>query len=208
MSLPRALYYGGSFDPPHQGHHAWLQAAIAQIQPNHTLVVPTGNPSSYKSRPLSAAAHRLALCELAFADLPGVRISAIEAHSTVANYTIQTLAQLQADYAQTVNWHLLLGSDQVAQLHTWRAWQDLVQQVTIVWAPRPLSDAKAERQLHDNLAHCPHWLALEGLHWPLSSTALRQVLAQENRQPSAKTLLATGLDPQVLRYIDEHSLYL
>ncbi|MGA1168233.1 MAG: adenylyltransferase/cytidyltransferase family protein, partial [Burkholderiaceae bacterium] len=62
--------YGGAFDPPHQAHVALAQAALAQLALDQLYIVPTGD-AWHKTRPLSAAAHRLRMAELAFADLSG-----------------------------------------------------------------------------------------------------------------------------------------
>jgi nicotinic acid mononucleotide adenylyltransferase len=51
------------------------------------------------------------------------------------------------------------------------------------------------------------------LHLPLtpnalSSTAVRLAFAKKNQNQSAQRLLDQALDPRVLRYIANHSLYL
>ena len=38
MESEKLLFYGGSFDPPHMGHHRLLEAAINEIEPDITLV--------------------------------------------------------------------------------------------------------------------------------------------------------------------------
>ena len=52
--------FGGAFDPPHAAHVALAQAAVADLQLDELRVVPTGQ-AWHKTRPLSAAHHRLAM---------------------------------------------------------------------------------------------------------------------------------------------------
>lgn len=207
--MRKVVFYGGSFDPPHRAHRALLEAALQLVQPDWALVVPTGNASSYKHRQLSPAADRLAMCELAFADLPQVQISAVEAASPKPNYTIDTLEALEKNYAKTsalgLQWYLLLGADQMAAIHTWRRWRDLLGKVTVVLADRAGLSAAEQAQSRHNSALCSGLLHLPLQPVALSSTVLRQRLAAgADAQTQDWTAL---LAPQVLRYIAEHSLY-
>jgi nicotinate-nucleotide adenylyltransferase len=209
----KVLFFGGSFDPPHRSHRAMLQAAIALVQPDKTLLVPTGNASSYKQRQLSPAQHRLAMCELAFADLPSVEICPIEAQSQKANYTLETLEKLEAQIpanGQPVQWFLLLGADQYAAIQTWHRWQALLGKVTVVLADRAGIEishkAAAPLQNGHNSGLC------RILHLPLapdqlSSTALRLAIKAPAADLQAQALIKQSLDARVLRYIAQHSLY-
>ena len=38
----RILLYGGSFDPPHNGHMNNLRAAAARVKPDKVVVMPAG----------------------------------------------------------------------------------------------------------------------------------------------------------------------
>ena len=69
--------FGGAFDPPHVAHRALVEAALAQLQLDRLHVVPTGQ-AWHKARDLSPAQHRVAMAQLAFADLPGVQIDTRE----------------------------------------------------------------------------------------------------------------------------------
>ena len=40
----KTLLYGGTFDPPHNGHMNNLRAALALVQPDRALVMPAGTP--------------------------------------------------------------------------------------------------------------------------------------------------------------------
>ena len=39
----KVLLYGGSFDPPHNGHLNNLRAAAARVRPDRIVVMPAGS---------------------------------------------------------------------------------------------------------------------------------------------------------------------
>ncbi len=210
----KIVFYGGSFDPPHLAHRALVQAALAAIEPDRLLIMPTGDASSYKKRALTAGAHRLAMCELAFGDLPQVEISQLELASQGPNYTIDSLESLEKtlsqDAAQPPQWYLLLGADQLAKISVWQRWRDLLAKVSIVLADRAGLDAQTRAQSRHNIALCRE-LGCSVIELPLqaqalSATAIRQRLTASALR-SADADWSALLAPEVLRYIAEHSLY-
>lgn len=210
--MPKVLFYGGSFDPPHRVHRRLLEAALQLVQPDVALVVPTGNASSYKKRELSPAADRLRMCQLAFGDLPRVQISSIEAHSPQPNYTIDSLGALECSLGQGVQWFLLLGADQLAAIRTWRRWSELLAKVTIVLADRPGLDPATHRGKADGVQNGHNSSPCNLLHLPLlpdglSSTAIRLALTAQGQGAQVQAVLQDALDARVLRYIADHSLY-
>jgi len=84
--------FGGAFDPPHLAHRALAQAAIEQLQLDVLRVLPTGQ-AWHKSRPLTAASHRLAMSRLAFDGLPQVRLDDREIRRAGPSYTLDTPAR-------------------------------------------------------------------------------------------------------------------
>ena len=71
--MGRLGVFGGACDPPHAAHQAMVQAAMAQLDLDRLLIVPTGQ-AYHKARPLSAATHRLAMCEAVWGAVAGVQI--------------------------------------------------------------------------------------------------------------------------------------
>ena len=67
----KACIFGGSFDPPHEGHRHLARAAFASLALDRLFWVPAQDPP-HKAAPATPFAHRLALVRLAIADLPGL----------------------------------------------------------------------------------------------------------------------------------------
>ena len=189
--------FGGAFDPPHRGHLALAQAAVAQLGLGQLLVVPTGQ-AAHKQRPLSPAVHRLAMCELAFAELPQAVVDARETLRSGPSYTVDTLEELQAQYPQA-RLCLLIGQDQALALDRWHRAGELARLATIHCVARPDSADKPGAIAPPLLdKYALQWLSMPAM--PHSATDIRQRVAQHQ---SIETLVS---EP-VARYIATHHLY-
>ena len=131
----RIALFGGSFDPPHRAHVALAVCALDALALSELRWVPTGEPW-HKARAVTATVHRVAMVELAMAGEPRFRLERIEVDRPGATYTIDTVHQLAAR-EPGCEWVLLIGQDQYAGLHTWRAWRELLGLVTLAVAQRP-----------------------------------------------------------------------
>ena len=70
--------FGGTFDPIHVAHLAVAEAARDSLGLQRVLFIPAGEPPHKRDRPITPAAHRLAMVEAAIADNPGFATSRIE----------------------------------------------------------------------------------------------------------------------------------
>src|ERR1700678_2533360 len=92
----RVAFFGGSFDPPHQGHLAVARAAFTALALDTVLFAPVG---AQPLKPLGSTANfedRLAMTRLAVADEPGFAVSLVDVPkpSAAPNYTLDTLLKL------------------------------------------------------------------------------------------------------------------
>jgi len=197
LSPQRIGVFGGAFDPPHNGHVALARTAIVQLGLDRLVVIPTGH-AWHKSRDLTPASHRLAMAELAFAEVPGVQVDARETRRSGASYTVDTLKELQLENPGA-RLYLLIGEDQARALHTWHAWEQLPTLAIICVAAR--ADATGAKGQFDALrAELP---GLTVLHMPsmaVSATEIRQRVAL------GESIAPLVFEP-VARYIDQHLLY-
>lgn len=199
MSIGRIGVFGGAFDPPHRAHRALIETAMATLALDRLLVLPTGH-AWHKSRALSDAGHRLAMCELAFGDLPGVQVDRREIERPGSTYTIDTFEELAGEWPEAT-WFLLIGEDQYRSFTTWRRWQDLLGRVTLVVAARPgATGSEGDGPDRVEPSQVP-FLRLDMPVSTISSTAVRSMAAEGS--PGLATLVP---DP-VASYISTHSLY-
>jgi nicotinate-nucleotide adenylyltransferase len=195
---PRIGVFGGAFDPPHLAHRALLETALDELKLDRLHVVPTGE-AWHKPRQLTAAAHRLAMVQLAFGDVPKICIDTREINRVGPSYTIDSLRQMAAE-AAGAEWFLIMGADQAATLTSWHEWEAIVQLAIICVATRAhpsiTNDTiEAERLFPERFLH----LSLPALH--ISATQIRSNIA--NGQP-----VQTLVSEPVARYIADHHLYL
>jgi nicotinate-nucleotide adenylyltransferase len=191
--------YGGAFDPPHHAHHALASQLIHQLQLDRLVILPTGH-AWHKNRPLSAAEHRLAMAQLAFADLAAVSVDARETQRTGPTYTVDTLAQLQAQFPGA-QLFLAMGQDQFAAFASWHRWQDIAQIATICIANRAINTwtTALNKPPDEVLAGCKI-CSIDMTDMPISATDIRQrVNTGQN--------IGHLVKPVVAKYIANHSLY-
>lgn len=189
--------FGGAFDPPHLAHEALLKCAVAELALDELRVIPTGQ-AWHKTRPLSAPEHRLAMAQLAFAQVPKVTVDAQEISRSGPSYTIDTLRGL-ALTESGAEWFLIMGADQAAALTTWRSWQEILQIATICVANR--GDATGANPQFDAEKLFPS--RFFHLKMPALTVSATQIRAMISAGQTADTLV---LDT-VARYIATHHLY-
>ncbi len=189
------LFYGGTFDPFHNGHLAIARAARDEFHvPVH--LIPAADPP-HRDPPGATAAQRAHLLDIAVRGEPGLRVDRRElrrAESRPArrSYTIDTLHELRAERGDTVPVALLIGADSLLGLPTWREWTALFDLAHFIVADRPgngldtglpaeLASALADRWTADpeDLRSTPagHVYRLSQPLQPESATEIRRRIA-------------------------------
>jgi nicotinate-nucleotide adenylyltransferase len=198
QAITRLGMLGGAFDPPHRAHFALAQAAIDQLELDQLRIIPTGN-AWHKARTLSAAEHRVAMCELGFAGLNRTVIDARETLRAGATYTFDTLSELRAEFP-VAQLFLVLGEDQARAFTTWHCWEAIVDLAIICVAARA-DESGASGAFSTQTAPIPPFKRLELPLSALSATDIRKRVA------SHKSVSPLVFD-SVARYIEQHHLYL
>jgi len=176
---------GGSFDPAHAGHAHLTREALKRLGLDRVWwLVSPGNP--LKPNPPAPMAERMARARAVIED-PRVIVTDIEAR-TGTRFTAATLARLLALYPG-VRFVWLMGADNLAQLHRWQRWDQIMRTVPLAIFARPGTrlegrgsraaeeyaryriPAEAARRLADMRA--PAWVFLDMPLNDLSSSAIR-----------------------------------
>ena len=146
----RLLLYGGTFDPPHNGHLNNLRAAAARVQPDKVVVMPAGL-SPFKQKTSAPGALRLEMCSCFHAleegmdAIPQLEVSGWEIAQAEAgshNYTVLTVEKLARDYPGA-QLYLAIGSDMLLSFEGWHRWQDILRIARVVVTSRDIGDAPA-----------------------------------------------------------------
>ena len=133
MKVRRLGLFGGTFDPPHFGHVAALEAAARSGRFDRLEVTVAGDPY-LKQVDVRPAAQRLAMAHAAFDDLALVHVSDLEIRRAGPSYTIDTVREL-LDEADEVD--LIIGADLATQLDSWHEALLLRELVAVGIVPRP-----------------------------------------------------------------------
>jgi nicotinate-nucleotide adenylyltransferase len=183
----RVGLFGGSFDPPHEGHLLASRVALRRLRLDRVwwLVTP-GNPLK-DARGLAALDARVEAARVLARD-PRVAVTAIEA-LIGARYTCDTLRYLAAR-CPGVRFVWIMGADNLLQFHRWRNWEAIARLMPIAVIDRPgatlkAANAKAARRFaHARLKEedagslacspAPAFVCLHGPRVAQSSTALRR----------------------------------
>lgn len=161
---------GGTFDPIHVAHLALAVQARHQLGLDRVLLVVANVPwQKAAERHVSDAEDRYAMVAAAVAGHPGLEASRIEIDRGGDSYTVDTLRQLAAPGRELF---LVIGSDLVGGLTTWKHWEELPGLCTLAVAYRPTE--------HEQGEPLPGWptVAVRLPALELSSTELRAMVAE------------------------------
>jgi len=202
MSRQGIGLFGGSFDPVHDAHLELARRAKSQLSLREVWFVPAWQPPHKSNYPLSPAADRLAMLELAIRGHRGLAICTIEIDQQEVVYSVQTVDALTHTHPGT-RFYLLLGEDSLRELPRWREPRRLLQMAPPVVMPRSVdlrrSGAFGEAGRHMTAVMGSSIIWLTGSPLNLSSTDLRASLARGERP--------AGMNSEVIDYIEEHGLY-
>ena len=194
---------GGTFDPPHAGHLAAARCARDGFALDQVELLPAFQPPHKPGRPLSSPFHRYTMTVLATLPEDRVCASFLELARGGLSYTIDTL-RARAARAGADRIVFVLGTDQFAEMASWREPRPIVEEFGLIVVTRPGSG------FADALGRLPAWAAdaraagriREAVMDPVdvSSTTIRERIAGG--------LGTSGLvAPAVSQYIERYGLY-
>jgi nicotinate-nucleotide adenylyltransferase len=121
--LKRYGVFGGAFNPVHMAHLIIAEDVRQQMHLDKVLFIPYSNPPHKNSEELLNAEYRLQMLRFAVEGNPFFEISDIEIHSALNSrtYTVDTLMKLRELYkSDGVKFYLIIGLDNLIELHTWK----------------------------------------------------------------------------------------
>ncbi|MDB2677745.1 nicotinate-nicotinamide nucleotide adenylyltransferase, partial [Alphaproteobacteria bacterium] len=125
----KVALFGGSFDPPHQGHALVAKAAFRALGVDYVwwLVSPQNPLKNHQPKPLQT---RLAHVQRMVGALPEARRFIVTDEEARLNtrFAIDTVRALKAAYPH-VDFIWLIGADNLAQMHRWKNWQDMMAEI-------------------------------------------------------------------------------
>jgi nicotinate-nucleotide adenylyltransferase len=194
---------GGTFDPVHYAHLAIAEEVYYALKLARVVFVPAGQPPHKMGYHVTPVGQRVHMLEQAITANPHFALSLVDVRRTGPSYTVDTLRLLHEEWGPGAELYFVIGGDSLKDLPGWYDPAGVIAQATIVALMRP-GYSEIARYSSELAARLPgiekRLLTLEGPHMDISSTDLRQRVA-EGRPIRYQT-------PEVVeQYILRHGLY-
>jgi len=178
--------FGGSFNPPHEGHRLVALQCLKRLQLDALwILVSPGNPLK-DHRELAPLEERIAATR-ALMDHPRIAVTGFEAAHHF-RYTYETVSFLRMR-CEGVKFVWIMGADSLRDFDRWERWEEIAASVPMAVYARPGSNSRATlskaavalgaaripEEAAETLAsrQPPAWVYLHGVTSPESSTAVR-----------------------------------
>ncbi len=188
---------GGTFDPPHEAHLELARTAIANLELDEVLFVPTSRSPFKTNIPETGRKHRFNMAELAIHGQDQMSISDIEVTRPGPSYTIDTIEELSM--SRRAAYWLILGSDALSKFADWKQPERIVKLCRLAVATRAqTSPEQAKLALPLEMRESLDFLEMPPIN--ISSSRIRHMI-QTGGNPER------WLAPQVWEYIKKERLY-
>jgi len=206
---------GGTFDPIHLGHIRIGERVKEFFSLEKVFFIPSYSPPHKDSPSITEATTRFRMVEIALKGRDGLFPSALEISRKGKSYTIDTLKELKRIYKNSMLF-LIMGVDAFLEIKTWKEWNNLLKDYSIIVVTRPdYKTEQAEKLLVEEGfpfekvnyfikkkidGKYPSVYIFEMDSLPISSTEIR---GRVREGKSIKDLVP----PEIERYIIENGLY-
>ncbi|MDU3865051.1 nicotinate-nucleotide adenylyltransferase [Ureaplasma urealyticum] len=207
----KIILFCGAFDMVHNAHIAMAKYAIDLIKADKLIFLPSNfkffkpinkdDNLEYEKTKLTHGHHRLAMLKIATKNLVNTEVSDYELNQVNKSYTINTIDHFKKLYGAEHEYYFIIGSDNLERFKQWKDWERILKEVKIICFKR--SGVCLKKTCFQNQCNCENFnffehqiILVNDFNYNISSTEIKK---QHN--------LASGIDPAVLDYINEHGLY-
>lgn len=184
---------GGTFDPIHMTHLYMAEVVKQECKLDEVWFVPAKIPPHKQDQHMLAGYERLHMVKLALEGIAYFSVCDLEFQRKDPSYTIDTIQQLQKEYAQD-HFFFIIGADMIEYLPQWHRIEELIDLVTFIGVGRP------ERAINPNHPYAQKVWPVGMIPSYISSTAIRE---RKKQGKSVRFLVPE----RVNQYIEEHHLY-
>jgi nicotinate-nucleotide adenylyltransferase len=210
----RVGLFGGTFNPVHLGHLRGAEEIREAFRLEEVIFIPSSIPPHKVTEKLIDAKHRLEMVRLATASNPHFSTSDLEISRPGKSYTIDTIHFFRERQQEAP--FFILGGDALAEIETWKEFQNLFSLCHFIVMVRPgsrenNSSSSLPKALIANFRYDggeKAWVHLSGhqlyfreiLFLDISSTKVRELV---EKGESVRYLVPA----EVEAYIQKHGLY-
>lgn len=190
--MKRIGILGGTFNPIHIGHLAIAQTAQEKFNLDKVIFVPSYRPPHRNIVKLASAEERFHMVRLGTKSNPLFEVSDFEIKRRGKSYSIDTVEHFRKVYYKGAKLFFIIGTDNFAELPTWKQINDILKIVSFIVVNRPGHKIRSSKIRH-------HLVNMPGMD--ISASHIRRRISQGK---SIKYLVPES----VFRYIKRKKLYI
>ncbi len=127
--------FGGTFNPPHNGHIHLAEEALRKAALDKMIFIPCAIPPHKPNLEIPSGEHRLNMVKLAIGENARFSVSDIEIEAGGKSYTAKTLETLEKIYHDD-RLCFIVGADSLCEMETWFCPGEIFKRAEIVVAMR------------------------------------------------------------------------
>jgi len=189
----KIFFFGGTFDPPHNGHQLIIDYSIPLC--DKFIIIPTKIAPDKRNLPLANNTHRVNMLRFITNDKK-IKINDYEMKSNRINYTYITVMHLKERY-KDCSLHMIIGADQLLNLHKWKKYKQIMKEVNIICFNR---NTKL-KLLNYNLLKSKKIQFITNFNIDISSSDIRKNFYNET------DYFLNRMNAKVIKYIKDNKLY-
>lgn len=186
--------FGGTFDPVHKGHLSIAQSFIESEFIDEIWVLLTPYPPHKTGADHTNYDLRLKMLEAAFEDIQHVSIKTVEQKLPKPSYSLRTIQHLKQQFPDKT-FYFCMGEDSLRQFHTWKKYQDILEECELLVAQRP---GETHQHVDQEILQHSHFVDHEPLD--LASSEIRDRVKGGHS-------ISEKVPEKVLKIIEKERLY-
>ena len=137
--MKKIAFFGGSFDPVHNGHIQIAHAVSEQFALDQFVFIPAFHaPHKLRTKPTSAYDRYAMLC-LATQDHPQLSVTKMELELPERPYSVETLSRINEQLPGD-EIYFVMGADSWRDITNWREWEKVLSLSNHIVVTRPGAD--------------------------------------------------------------------
>ncbi len=214
--MKRIAYFGGTFDPVHNGHLLIARSLVSLFALDQFFFMPAFHAPHKPDRPPTSGYHRFAMLCLATAPDEKIAVSTHELDKREKRYTVDTLPELHEKHPDGQVF-FVMGADSWTDIRTWREWEKVLLSSDHIVVTRPgydisfdhvtetirsrIVDKRSDRKLDLDGLPGPRIYITDIVKFDTSATELREDLSDGRLER------AEDVPVEVAKYIEKYELY-
>jgi nicotinate-nucleotide adenylyltransferase len=228
--MNKIAFYGGSFDPVHDGHLTIARKLSEIFDLDEFVFIPAFHAPHKKDKKPTSAFHRFAMLALATAADAQIKVSKMEIEAPERPYTVETLTRLKTELADAQIF-FVMGADSWQDITTWREWEKVLTMTNQIVVTRPdyeIDFSHVTEEIRERIVD------LRGSQWSITSSQSEEKNSNGQRATDdgqkiyitdavqidvsateIRRKIRDGADdwqeflsPEVVKYIGKYGLYL